>query len=100
MPICSTALACVAAATSPGFSPSSATNSAEDQAAAMNLTLGSPVGSRDNSLYGVMGMPLPSCSDEPTMYQTSRVYMASMFDPTLPAEVTVSVTIDVTFAAE
>ncbi|MCO5219303.1 MAG: SIMPL domain-containing protein [Thermomicrobiales bacterium] len=77
-----------------------ATNSAEDQAAAMNLTLGSPVGSRDNSLYGVMGMPMPSCSDEPTMYQTSRVYMASMFDPTLPAEVTVSVTIDVTFAAE
>lgn len=77
-----------------------ATASAEDQAAAMGLTLGAPVGSRDNSMFGSMGVPMTACADEPNVYQTSRIYMASFFDPTLPAEVTVYATIDVTFSAE
>lgn len=77
-----------------------ATAAAEDQALAMGLTLGAPVASRDNSMYGTMGMPMAACADQPIPYQTSRVYLASIFDPTMPTEVTATVTVDVTFAAE
>lgn len=74
-----------------------AQTSAEDQAAAMNLTLGSAIGSRDNPNLG-MGYLTPNCDGTPASMGMSRIYLASSFDPSAPAEVSVTVWIDVTYA--
>lgn len=71
--------------------------SAEDQAAAMNTTLGSAVGSRDNTNFG-MGYPTTSCGATPETTGIARIYMANSFDPSAPAEVSVTVWIDVTYS--
>lgn len=72
--------------------------SAEGQAVAMNTTIGSPVGSRDNATFATMGLPTTGCGMTAANPQTPRMYLATMFDPSLPAEVSVTVWLEVTFS--
>lgn len=70
---------------------------AEDQAAAMNTTLGNPVASRDTFPMN-MGYFMPNnCNSSTAATPYSLTYMVGQFDPTLPAEVRVFVAVEVTY---
>ncbi len=70
---------------------------AEDQAAAMEMSVGDAIASKDTMPMS-MGVYQPnSCTTGFTMKPVDTMYMAAGFDPRLPAEVTVTVAVDVTF---
>lgn len=70
---------------------------AEDQAAAMNTPLGDVVASRDTLPMNSGYYHASSCNSSTTAIPYSIMYMASQFDPGLPAEVTVWVAVEVSF---
>lgn len=70
---------------------------AEDQAAALNTTLGDAVGSKDTVPMMVGAYQPNSCNTGFTMKPYDAMYMTAGFDPRLPAEVTVAVAVEVTF---
>ena len=70
---------------------------AEDQAAAMNASVGDAVSSKD-TMPVTMGVYQPnSCNTGFTAKAVDTMYMAGGFDPRLPAEVTVTLAVEVTF---
>ena len=69
---------------------------AADQAAALESSLGEPIGSRDNTMFGG-GFPTANCGADPTTLGMAKIYAASAFDPAAPAEVSVTIWLDVTF---
>ena len=71
---------------------------AEDQAAAMNVAVGDVVASRD-TMPTMMGAYQPnSCNTTFSMKPYDAMYMTAGFDPRLPAEVTVTVAVEVSYA--
>lgn len=70
---------------------------AEDQAAAMNMTLGEAVASRDTMSMNTGYYQANSCNVSPTATPYPMIYQAGGFDPGLPAEVTVFVAVEVSF---
>lgn len=70
---------------------------AEDQAAALNTSLGEVNASRDAFAMGIGNFQVNSCNTLIPSMPYSITYLAGQFDPTLPAEVTVYVTIEVSF---
>lgn len=70
---------------------------AEDQAAVMNTTLGDAVASRDTYPINVSYFQTNSCNTSTTAAPQSMMYTVAQFDPSMPAEVTVWVAIDVSF---
>jgi uncharacterized protein YggE len=70
---------------------------AEDQATAMETSVGDAVASKD-TMPMVMGAYQPnSCTTGFTVKPVDTLYMAAGFDPRLPAEVTVTLAVEVTF---
>ncbi len=71
---------------------------AEDQAAALNTTVGAVVASKD-VMPMMMGAYQPnSCNTTVTVKPYDAMYMTAGFDPRLPAEVTVTVAVEVSYA--
>lgn len=70
---------------------------AEDQAAAMDTTVGDVVASRD-VVPIMMGAYQPnSCNSTIGMKHSDAMYMGAGFDPRLPAEVSVTIAVEVSF---
>ena len=74
-----------------------ARSEAEDQAAAMDTTLGDAVASRDTYPMNPGYFPTNSCINMPEAKGHSIAYMAGQFDPSLPAVVVVMVSMEVSF---
>lgn len=70
---------------------------AEDQAAAMNTTVGDPIASQDTYPMTMGAYQSNSCSPSGMMTPYDALYMAGQFNPSLPAEVTVWVAVQVSF---
>lgn len=71
---------------------------AEDQAAALNTTVGDVVASKD-TVPMIMGSYQPnSCTGYPEITPYDAMYMSPGFDPRLPAEVKVTLSVEVTFS--
>lgn len=70
---------------------------AEDQAAALEITLGDAVASRDTYPMGTGYYQMNSCTTPTAGAPSNMIYMAGQFDPTMPAEVTVTISLEVTF---
>lgn len=70
---------------------------AEDQAAAMGTTIGDPIASRDAYPINSGGVQTNNCTPIGSITPYSITYMAGAFDPGLPAEVTVWVSVEVSF---
>ena len=72
---------------------------AEDQAAALNSTVGEVVASRDVTPVSIMGYQPNSCSiGTPMMKPYDTMYMAAPFDPRVPAEVSITLAVEVSYA--
>lgn len=72
---------------------------ADDQAAALNTTVGEVVASRDVLPMNMVPYQPNGCSSAaPAAKPYSSMYMASPFDPRMPAEVTVNVAVEVSYA--
>lgn len=70
---------------------------AEDQAAALNTSVGDAVGSKD-VVPMVMGAYAPnSCTTGVAMKPYDAMYMTAGFDPRMPAEVSVTIAVEVSF---
>lgn len=74
-----------------------ARSEAEDQAAALNVTLGDVSASRDTFSMNPVYTPFNHCTVMPAMQPLPLTYMAAQFDPGLPAEVVVNVAVEVSF---
>lgn len=74
-----------------------ARSEAEDQAAALNTTLGDPIATRDTYPMNPVYYAVNTCTTMPEAEPQSMVYMAGQFDPNLPAEVMVTVAVEVSF---
>lgn len=70
---------------------------AEDQAAALNTTIGDVVASRDTLPMSMGYFQASGCTTAPAAIPYSAIYMAGQFDPNMPAEVTVFVAVEVSF---
>lgn len=70
---------------------------ADDQAAALGTTAGPVVASRDTMPTSMGFFQMNSCNTAPMAVPYSVKYSVASFDPTLPAEVTVSVAVEVSF---
>lgn len=70
---------------------------AEDQAAVMNTTIGEVIASRDTLPMSGGYFQTNSCNTAIAAVPYSMIYMAGQFDPGLPAEVTVWVSLEVSF---
>lgn len=70
---------------------------AEDQAAAMNASVGDAVSSKDTMPVNMGAYQPNSCNASFSMKAVDTMYMAAGFDPRLPAEVTVTLAVEVTF---
>lgn len=70
---------------------------AEDQAAALNTGLGGVVASRDTYPMNTGYYQSNSCMLTADAIPYSMIYMAGQFDPSIPAEVTVFVAVEVSF---
>ncbi len=74
-----------------------ARSEAEDQAAAMNVTVGDVVASKDVMPMMMGGYQPNSCNTVVSTKAYDAMYMTAGFDPRLPAEVTVSIAVEVSF---
>lgn len=70
---------------------------AEDQAAVMDVVLGEVMASRDTFPMNAGYYQSNSCNTSIPAMPYSMIYMAGQFDPSLPAEVTVWVSVEVSF---
>lgn len=70
---------------------------AEDQAAALETTIGDVVASGDTMPMSMGPFQANSCNSVVSAQPFNAIYMAGQFDPGLPAEVIVSVAIEVSF---
>lgn len=70
---------------------------ADDQAAALDTTIGDVVSSRDSMSTSSGSYLTNSCSTFMPMKPYTPLYMASPFDPRLPAEVSITLAVEVSF---
>lgn len=70
---------------------------AEDQAMALDTTIGSISASRDTIPQSMGFVPMNGCSSVPVATPFSMKYVAPMFDPAQPAEVTVTAAVELSF---
>lgn len=74
-----------------------ARDEAEDQAAALDITVGDVVASRDTLPMNMGYFQTNSCNTTPVAIPYSITFMAGQFDPGMPAEVMVFVAVEVSF---
>lgn len=70
---------------------------AEDQAMAMDTTIGNISASRDTLPQSMGYLPMNGCSSVPAATPFAMKYVAPMFDPAQPAEVTVVAAVELSF---